>query len=109
MWFLFWRAVDQKKPRVEAPRVEWRREPAAYISEIVRVEVQVVMVQQRRPRHASRFKIVEQRSSLTFRQGVATARGEHAELFEQLARRAADHRGRFRVRCMSNSDSGVIG
>ncbi len=49
------------------------------------------MIEERRKRHAPRVQIVKQRSSLPLCQ-VGPARDEHAQLFEQLARPASDHR-----------------
>ena len=107
--FLLWRTVNEKEPRIETSRIERRRYPTTDKSKIISVEIQLVMLQQRGPRHASRFEIVEQRNSLTFRQRLAAARNQHAQLFKQLARSAADHRGRFRIRRVSDVDFSVVG
>src|SRR5689334_19709079 len=68
IWFLLWRTIDEKEPRVEASRVEWWSDPAADEGEVVCVEIELVVFEQCGPRTASRLEIVEQRSALTFRQ-----------------------------------------
>src|SRR5258705_9251410 len=73
MRVLFRRAVDKKKPGVEAPGTEWRRNPAANEGEIVRVEMKVIVRQERQPGHAHRLKIIKQRGTLPLRQGFSPA------------------------------------
>src|SRR5690349_7933575 len=84
VWLLLCRTVDEKEPRVETSRIERRRYPTSDVCEVIRVEIQLVMLQQRRPRHSPRLEIVEQRSALPFRERFAALSNEHAELFEQL-------------------------
>src|SRR5215213_953833 len=77
IWFLLRWTLNEKEPRIKTSCVERRRHPATDVSKIVSIEVQLVMLQQCRPRDPSSFKIVEQRSSLTFRERVAAANSEH--------------------------------
>src|SRR6185369_1644610 len=76
--FLLRWTLNEEEPRIEAPCVERRCHPAADVREIISVEIQLVMLQQRRPRHSSRLEIVEQGSSLALRQCLAAARDEYA-------------------------------
>ncbi len=65
------------------------------------------MFQQRGPRHAPRFQIVEQRRALAFRHRLAAARDEDAQLFKQFTRSPADHRCGGRIGRVSDVDFSV--
>ena len=53
------------------------------------------MLEKRRESHAARIEIVEKGSQLSLRQSVRAASRQNAQLLEQLARGARDHRGRL--------------
>src|SRR5215213_349590 len=76
--FLLRWTLHEKEPRVETPCVERRCHPATGVREIIRIDIQLVMLQERRPRHSARLKIVEQGSALACCQRLAAAHSEHA-------------------------------
>ena len=57
--FLLRRTMSEKEPGIKTSRRKWRGHPAAGKSEIIRIEMQPIMIEQLRPVHAARFKIVE--------------------------------------------------
>src|SRR5438132_712290 len=73
MRLLFHGAMHEKEPGIKSSRRERRRHPTADKSEVIRVQMQTVMLKQLGPRHSSRFKIVEQGSALSHSQKIGRA------------------------------------
>src|SRR2546425_3766850 len=67
---LFGWTSRQKEPRVKPSRCKRWGNPTTDESEVICIETQTIMPKQFRPRHSTRFKIVEQRSALPYRQSL---------------------------------------
>src|SRR6185295_9168010 len=89
--------MRKKEPGVEAARRKWRRDPATNKTEIISVEAQAVMIEQLRPGHTARVKIIEQRSELTDCQCFCAAREQHSDFFKQFPGATTDHSRALRV------------
>src|ERR1700730_1235808 len=72
------RAVNEKEPGIKPARAEWWRYPATNESEILSVEIKIVVPEQCRPGHAAGFEIVEQRCALVAGECLGLARRQYA-------------------------------
>src|SRR3984893_17618409 len=77
------RTVNEKEPGIKPARAEWRRYPATNESEILSVEIKIVVPEQCRPGHAAGFEIVEQRCALAAGECFGPARRPYSKLLKQ--------------------------